>query len=739
MSDERRDRNVILSLVAPAFSTTVGVRISGLVCLALAAFFIPRIPNGQLVALVLVASAALALVLSLILPAKAVDVVGMVQDHLAAFFVALVAPSLWPTCVVAAVANTTWSTVHADSRYQRPLAQIAPAALIAIGVVRQPEGWLPIAIVAAVLSLLFGLLSSRVQSARLDQELDLAQALSTSGAIVHVSDLLGGDVDTVTGPIQEITGWTAEEWMRLDHRELLHPDDLTSFWLNLSDLEDDQIIERKGRFRRPDGTYTWIRDVSRVVRMSGGRWKLRGISMDVTEIEHAHHVIRQQAETDQLTGLANRAVLISELERHLERDEPVALALLDLDQFKNINDTLGHGFGDSVLVEVGRRLDHLGRAADSVVRLGGDEFAIIVPGLDDDAAAERLAVDIAEACTRVISLQGMTISSGVSIGIALAPRDGDTVQTLLRHADIAMYAAKRDRRSFQIFTPSIQQAPLEDLVLGASLSRALDEDEFLLHFQPKVQLETGRVIGFEGLARWQHRELGLLQPDRFINLITLGNFDRAFTDRVLDLGTAFSRRCADAGYPMPISVNISARSLFDDTFPDRVEATLARHQVGADQLIIEITEHDIMHQASESDVLDRLYDLGIALSVDDFGTGHSSMARLVDLPVNEIKVDRRFIAHMLSSQRDAVIVRSIVDLGKNLDLSVVAEGLERIDEVAAVRGFGCQQGQGFLFSRPVAPADALELVTTTFPVCNGQPQPTPQSMTMESSPSSAAG
>ena len=640
----------------------------------------------------------------------------MVLDQVTATMVAIFVPELWAAAMLLIVVESLWTSLRAGSKLNTPLALVMPVVMVVVGFVQRPVGWISVSAVAVFLVVLFNAMSVRMQAVVRDREEDLAQALSTSGAIVHISNIDSGKVDLVEGPIHELMGWSPEQWVTLDHGELVHPDDYDAFWIDQSMVSEGDIVDRKGRMRRADGTYAWIRDVSRIVWNGSGQLTLRGISMDVTEIEDAQAVIRHQAETDALTGLANRSVLTNELERRLQARSSFGLVLLDLDRFKKINDTLGHGFGDGVLVEIADRLVAVASDDDVVVRLGGDEFAIIVSSMSSDAEASLFAARVAEALNRAMSLQGVTLTSSASIGIALAPRDGDTAKTLMRHADISMYAAKRKRSQFQIFNTAIQQAPLEEVMLSADIGPALDNGELVLHFQSKVNTVTGEVTGFEGLARWDHPTFGQLSPDRFVHLVMLSNFATTFSERMLDLGGQFAARCEAKGRPVPISVNISARTLYDSTFPDRVARVLNRHHLKSNQLVIEITEHDIMNRTSdESGVLARLGRLGVALSIDDFGTGYSSLGRLVDLPVSEIKIDRSFVARLLDDERDAVVVRSIIELGRNLDLHVVAEGIEQAAEAEMLHGYGCHHAQGFLYSRPVPPDEALVLLDQNAP------------------------
>jgi diguanylate cyclase (GGDEF)-like protein len=430
----------------------------------------------------------------------------------------------------------------------------------------------------------------------------------------------------------------------------------------------------------------------------------------------AHQALRRQAATDALTGLANRSHYVECLRERLAEGAPLSVMIMDLNRFKTINDTLGHAVGDDVLVHIANRLSEVIEAPDLVARLGGDEFAIISSSADTESS-HQLADRIVTAISRTMRLSGMSISTTISCGIALAPTHGPDVQSLMRHADIAMYEAKRRGRTIERFSDEIEQTPLEEVTLSASLKSALAGDQFVLHYQPKVELASGKVTGFEALSRWNHPSLGLLSPDRFIHLVTLSDESQAFADRIIEVGVQFAVQCRDAGNAVPVAVNLSARSLFDNTLPDRTAHLLRKYGLAADLLIIEITEVDIMDEAGQnSRVLARLSELGVQISIDDFGTGYSSLARLVDLPISEVKIDRHFVSQALQDRRDEVIVRSIVELADTLDLHIVAEGVENEDEVALLLNAGCNEAQGYLFSPAVPHVEALALLDNQYRV-----------------------
>ena len=416
--------------------------------------------------------------------------------------------------------------------------------------------------------------------------------------------------------------------------------------------------------------------------------------------------------TDDLTGLGNRRAFHRDADAALESARsaarPVAVLLLDLDRFKELNDTLGHHAGDAMLRAVARRLSATLPHA-SLARLGGDEFVTILPGGEAEA---RAAAEAMRAALRPgVALDGLTAYAEASIGIALSPEDGVTRSDLLRHADIAMYRAKQRGTGVELHGGSGDGSALgrDRLALAAELRAALDTGEQLeLHYQPKVELATGRVIGVEALARWRHPARGLLFPDVFIPLVERHGLMPRFTAAVLDEALSQQRTWRRAGLDLPVAANISAANLLDGGFPDAVRGLLERHRTPPGALELELTEHTIMLDPERAlEVLHRLHGLGLSLALDDFGTGYSSLAHLKRLPVATLKIDKSFVLDMLSDRDDAIIVRSIIELGRNLRLHVVAEGVETAQHEAHLAAFGCHTAQGYHLTRPLPP-EALE-------------------------------
>ena len=299
--------------------------------------------------------------------------------------------------------------------------------------------------------------------------------------------------------------------------------------------------------------------------------------------------------------------------------------------------------------------------------------------------------------------------------MVIASDPEDTPSSLMRRADLAMYRAKSENVSHLFFAEEMVETSVEDLQLTASLPQAIHNGELELFFQPKVDLSTGFIIGFEGLIRWRHPKLGLLTPNRFLHLINVSDIEDRFVDRVITQGVEFAAACRTRGHALPVAVNLSTHSFLDESLPPRVQALLERHDVPADMFVIEITELDIMDKlAPSSHVLDRWSSLGIGISVDDFGTGYSSFSRLVDMPITEVKIDRRFVQGAPVNRRDEVIVRSVSDLAGRMGIALVAEGIEDASQAALLVDAGCRQAQGFLFAQALSAAEALDLVGHRF-------------------------
>ena len=414
-----------------------------------------------------------------------------------------------------------------------------------------------------------------------------------------------------------------------------------------------------------------------------------------------------QALHDALTGMPNRMLFQRTLQDAIDDARRtggrLAVMLMDLDHFKEINDTLGHHFGDLLLKEIGPRLSKALRDQDLLARLGGDEFGLLLPDLPSEDIAIRVAGRLLEELEHPISVEGLALDVSGSIGIALFPMQADDADTLLRRADVAMYAAKEAGGGYELYSEELDRHNPQRLTLIGQVRPAIENGEFAMFYQPKVRLTDGRVAGAEALIRWQHPTLGLVPPDEFIPLVEKTVLLRPLTSWIVEDVLRQWREWADMGIRLPVSINISPRSLLDQDLPDAIEAALRSSDVPPAFLRLELTEGFLAADSGRSSyVLDRLSDVGVGLSIDDFGTGYSSLAYLKRLPIEEIKIDRSFVMQMHVDANDFMIVRATVDLGRNLGLRVVAEGVEDLDTFDRLAEFACDEAQGFYISKPLS-------------------------------------
>ncbi|NBE96048.1 EAL domain-containing protein [Nonomuraea sp. KC401] len=417
-----------------------------------------------------------------------------------------------------------------------------------------------------------------------------------------------------------------------------------------------------------------------------------------------------QAMHDELTGLPNRKLLIVSTEEALaeaRQDERVGLFLLDLDRFKEVNDTMGHPVGDRLLQMVAHRLTHSVRPGDVVARLGGDEFAVLLPSIRDTHAAREVAARLRAALTEPVRLEGMTFDVDGSVGIALYPDHAPDFELLLQRADVAMYLAKEGRTGVELYQPDKDRNSPERLSLLGDLRRAIDNRELRLHYQPKVNLGTGAVQGVEALLRWRHPANGPIPPSDFVPLAEQSYLMRQLTAYVIDEALEQAARWWHTGLRVQISVNISARDLLDSALPERLEVGLAKYGLPPAAIQLEVTERILTgDQAYTQETIKALATLGVPLAIDDFGTGYSSLIRLQRLAISEVKIDASFVSRIGESEDDERIVRSIVDLVRSLGLRSVAEGVESDEVAVRLADMGCDVAQGWLFCEPMPAADA---------------------------------
>ena len=540
--------------------------------------------------------------------------------------------------------------------------------------------------------------------------------------VQHASDVIavvdaGGILQYVSPSCQKVCGHQPEELVGTRLANLLHSEDVPRAAAFLADAvrRRSTTTAIEWRVRHADGTY-------RLIEVLGTNLiddaNVRGFVLngrDVTERQALEAQLAHQAFHDSLTGLANRALFRDRLAHALERTRrtarPLAVLFLDLDDFKAVNDSLGHEAGDSLLVEVAARLSGCVRASDTVARLGGDEFAVLLEEGETDNV-DQVAARILESLREAFVVLGREVFVGASIGIASPESVTSSAEEVLRDADAAMYSAKRTGGArAERFEPGLHAAALERLALATDLRRAIEREEFEVHYQPIIDLKTGGLCGVEALVRWRHPERGLLPPLMFISLAeetgligALGLWVLRASCRQVRAWQSLQRR---GDPPLNLSVNVSARQVQDPRLVEQVSQVLAETGLDPASLTLEITEGLLLQDAQA--VMERLHALkalGLVLALDDFGTGYSSLSYLQRFPIDVLKIDKSFIDRLADGAEAAALVRTIVELGESLRLRTVAEGIEQDDQAEHLRMLGCDRGQGYLFARPL-PADQL--------------------------------
>ena len=468
----------------------------------------------------------------------------------------------------------------------------------------------------------------------------------------------------------------------------------------LAELANLQRLEASTRRLTPLVFLTGLVLVAMLASITRGYRRL----LDVERARAVHDSLH-----DPLTGLPNRALLADRCGQVLRADAragtSAGLLLFGLDRFKEINGTLGHHYGDELLTQVGARLTGVVRGVDTVARPGGDEFAVLLPDVGTVANARAVAAKLRAALETPFHVEGVDLDVEASVGVVLSGRHGRDATTLLQRADVAMHVAKAQNLGVCTYDPAVDGYSPAKLALLGELRRALDRGELVLYYQPQVNINTGDVVGVEALVRWRHPDRGLVFPDEFIPLAEHTGLIGPLTRQVLDTALAQARTWSDAGRPLTVSVNLAARNLLDEGLPDQVAELLVAHGVAPELLELEVTETAIMTDPVQAQhVLERLATVGTRISIDDFGVGYTSLGQLKNLPVSEIKIDRSFVMTMTEDPSNALIVRSVVDLGHNLGFKLVAEGVETEQILTALAGLGCDVAQGYHFSRPITAA-----------------------------------
>ncbi len=518
--------------------------------------------------------------------------------------------------------------------------------------------------------------------------------------------------------LEQMLGYSAAELADLDLADYLHAGDLPRAALLFHELTlgRREAFQLEARFVRNDDELVWGQMSAVVERDPDGRPAFAVTMIEnITNRKRAEVELMRQAELserqalhDPLTDLPNRLLFTDRIEQAIVQSERygtrVAILMMDLDRFKEVNDSLGHRAGDELLKEVAERLRAATRASDTAARLGGDEFGLLFPDLVEADSVLTMIDRIRDAFEQPIYVHDLPLAIEASIGIAVFPDHGRTAELLIQRADMAMYSAKRDSAPFHFYDDEADDHDPNRLTLVAELRGAMEERELVLHYQPKAALVDGAVTSVEALLRWQHPTRGLIFPNAFIPVAQETGLIRPLTLYVIDEALRQCRTWGEEGLELAISVNLSTRNLLDREFPNQVAALLKRWEVEPRLLQLEMTESAMLANPTRTTaVLCELSELGLKLSIDDFGTGYSSLAYLRELPIDEIKIDRSFVTDMGDENADLAIVQCTIDLGRNLGLDVVAEGVETHEVWAKLTELGCKSAQGYYLSRPVPP------------------------------------
>ncbi len=545
----------------------------------------------------------------------------------------------------------------------------------------------------------------REEAAHRDTAVRLQSLLDSVGDGIITFDE-GGAIESANRAAGALFDRPAEQLTRMNVAMLLAPEHRDGFTARL----ERGAVQWETEGLRRDGSVFPMEFRASAMRVRHARL-FTATLRDMSELTARTLALQHQALHDNLTGLPNRTLLGDRLGQAIaaatRAKHQVALLLMDMDGFKEVNDSLGHHSGDMLLRQLATRLRTTLREEDTVARLGGDEFAVLPAGHCDEETAMRLADKVLAALQAPFLIEEQSIHARVSIGVAVFPGHGDDAETLLRRADVAMYTAKRMRSGQVAYSPAQDEHSKRRLQLTGELRRAIPASELLLHYQPRLHIPTGEVNALEALVRWQHPQHGLVPPSEFIPVAEQSDLIHPLTAWVAGEAVRQLRGFSEVGLDLSVAINISARNLEDQQLPLMMAGLLRAHGVGAAKLRLEMTETVVM--ASDwQQVLGQLHALGLSVSIDDFGVGYSSLAYLQRLPVDEIKIDKSFVVDMVDNPDNAAIVRSTIDLGHNLGLRVVAEGVETDECLQMLRRYGCDVAQGYLVSPPLNAPDLVE-------------------------------
>jgi diguanylate cyclase (GGDEF)-like protein/PAS domain S-box-containing protein len=568
-------------------------------------------------------------------------------------------------------------------------------------------------------------------AARFESEAKYVSLVEGIPAITYLDPIDENEQSIYVSPqVTELLGISQEDWLTNPYcwRDHVHPDDFDRAWDEYVEAYTHRrSLTHEYRMVHRDGTLLWVSEQASIIRNEAGEpWLIRGVIFDITERKEAEEQVAFLAYHDKLTGLPNRVLFEEMLELALARARRHGLAVgvvyLDLDNFKLVNDSLGHHAGDELLAQLAERLRGCTRETDLVARQGGDEFLLLLSDIDRSAGAvlgadtelvvaESVAVRVHESMQQPFDLSGTPFYATGSIGISLFPRDAEDAKTLMRNADAAMYQSKKAGPGSSAVFSSGGEDPVQKLSLTTRLRRAVEDQDWVLHYQPVVELATGAVVGAEGLVRWQQPNGGIVPPGEFIPLAEELGLIEAIGDWVIGELARQQAAWRRAGLELKVGFNLSPRELWSVHLPERILGRLRAEGVDPAGVVVEITESTAMTDPDRTQrILVEMHAWGLSLALDDFGTGYSSLSRLKHLPVDLLKIDRSFVAHVDEDPDNANMVRAMIDLASNLGMTALAEGIETQGELDFLVAAGCPLGQGFLLGRPVPAAEIPGLV-----------------------------
>ncbi|MBY0085287.1 EAL domain-containing protein [Brevibacillus sp. M2.1A] len=471
----------------------------------------------------------------------------------------------------------------------------------------------------------------------------------------------------------------------------------------------EYMVECRINTQRNDVIWTESK-INPIVDEEGNVTKLLLVTRDVTDRKQSEETIHHLAYHDALTDLPNRRMYVQQLSKEMMQakrfQSNLAVLFLDLDRFKDVNDSFGHDVGDMLLIEAAKRLQACLKPGDVVARLGGDEFTIMQNQLQDRNEATALAEQIMYQLQRPFELDGHVFNVSCSIGIALYPQDGDNPEDLLKRADTALYTVKsRGKNGYDFFDPTMEAKSLERILMENEMRKAIEQEQFQIYYQPKIDIATSEMTGMEALVRWVHPELGIIPPNRFIPIAEETGMILALGEWILKQACKQNKIWHDEGYTLKVSVNLSARQIYQKDLVEMIKDILQETKLSPNWLELEITESIFVKMEEATAVLQQIREIGIQISIDDFGTGYSSFSYIKSLPVDTIKIDASFIRDIHHNQESQAIVKAIVTIAQSLNMNVIAEGIELHDQVAALKENGCDHGQGYLFSKPLPTDD----------------------------------